>query len=128
MLGAVLSWLTGGVLDRVLKSVDHAIDNETDRQKIRADAITRYAETAAEERADARRYRWFWYVWTLAAVGPCFWLFVVCLDTVFLFSGNIPDLPESVKPYVSQIFASLFGSGGVVAVGQALSGAIRGRK
>lgn len=128
MIRMLLSWFTGGVLDRVLKSVDHAVSNDTQRQQIRARTITRYAETAAFERADARKYRAFWLVWCLFSAPLGLWWAAICLDSVFLFSFDVADLPQSVKPYADTIFQSLFGSGGLVAVGQAVSSAIRGRK
>lgn len=45
----MLSWLakllTGGALDRVLRTVDTKIANETDREKLRVDALRVYMET-----------------------------------------------------------------------------------
>ncbi len=39
MIRAVLSWLTGGALDRAMASVDRYIDAKTDREAIKADII-----------------------------------------------------------------------------------------
>ncbi|WP_420415301.1 hypothetical protein [Roseibium sp.] len=128
MFKAILSWLTGGVLDRLLSSVDHAIDNDTERQAIRAKVVSEYVRTAAETRQTAMQSRVFWWTWALFAVPLGVWWATICLDTVFLFSGEIDDLPDSVKPYANQIFAAVFGSGAGVASLQAISSAIRGRR
>lgn len=128
MFKALLSWLTGGVLDRLLSSVDHAVDNETDRQAIRAQVVSEFVRTSAESRQTAMQSRVFWWTWALFAVPLGVWWAAICLDTVFLFSGEIDDLPDSVKPYANQIFAAVFGSGAGVASLQAISSAIRGRR
>lgn len=128
MISAILSWLSGGVLDRLLRSVDHSIDNETERQAIRAKVIEKYVETAAETRQTAMQSRVFWWTWALFSVPLGAWFAAICLDSIFLFSWDVADLPASVKPYANQIFAAVFGSGAGVASLQAISTAIRGRK
>ena len=128
MLGKIASFLLAGPFNRIFDSVDHAVSNEGTRQEIRANAINRFAETAAEERADARRYRAFWFVWCLFSGSVGAWFFAITIDTIFDFSWSVSDYPPSVKPYVDIIVASIFGSGGLVASAQALSSAIRGRR
>ena len=125
---AFLKLFLAGPFDRIMASVDHAVSNDTTRQDIRAKAISRYAETAAEERADARRYRVFWFIWARFSGSVGLWFAAVTLDTVFDFEWSISDYPASVKPYVDTIVASIFGSGGLVATGQAIASAIRGRR
>lgn len=124
----LLGWLTGGTLDRILKTVDTSIDNETERQKVTADVVKRYVEADSENRQVAMQSRIFWWVWAAFAAPLAFWFGAICLDSVFLFSGAIADLPPSVKPYASQIFAAVFGAGGGVAGLQAIASAIRGRR
>lgn len=125
---AALKLFLAGPFARVMDSVDHAVSNDTMRQDIRATAVTRYAETAAEERADSRRYRAFWFIWCLFSGSVGVWFFAITLDTIFDFSWSVSDYPPSVKPYVDTIVASIFGSGGLVATAQAISSAIRGRR
>lgn len=124
----ILGLLTGGTLDRILSTVDSKIDNETERQKVTAAVVQRYVETESENRQAAMQSRIFWWVWAGFAAPLAFWFGAVTLDSVFLFSGQIADLPPSVKPYASQIFAAVFGAGGGVAGMQAIATAIRGRK
>lgn len=128
MIRALLSWLTGGVLSRILTSVDRSIDNETERQQIRAQVVAKYVESAAETRQVAMQSRIFWWIWALFSVPLGIWWAAICLDSVFLFSFDVADLPASVKPYANQIFAAVFGSGAGVASLQAISSAIRGRR
>lgn len=121
-------WLAGGTLDRILKTVDNTIDNETERQEIRAKAVIRHVEIAAETRQVAMQSRVFWYTWALFAAPLGLWFAAVCFDSVFQFqSFDVADLPSSVKPYANQIFAAVFGTGGGVAGVQAIASAIRGR-
>ncbi|MTH94744.1 hypothetical protein [Roseibium sp. RKSG952] len=127
MFRLLLSWLGKGPLDRVLTSVDRAFDNGTEREKVRADAVTAFVQAEAERRREAMQCPVFWAVWALFAVPLGLWFGAVCLDSIFLFSGNISVLPDSIKPYADTIFAAVFGSGAGVAGVQAISRAIRGR-
>ncbi|PDT55021.1 MULTISPECIES: hypothetical protein [Sinorhizobium] len=128
MLAFLLKWAASGPLDRILTSLDKSIDNETERQKIAGEVVAKYISTEAETRAAAMQSRVFWYVWALFAAPVGFWLGAICFDSVFLFSGQIADLPPSVKPYATQIIAAVFGSGASVAGLQAIALAIRGRR
>jgi hypothetical protein len=128
MFGAILTWLSKGPLDRILLSLDKSVDNETERQRIAGEVISKYVAADAETRATAMQSRIFWYVWALFAVPVGFWLGAIAVDSVFFFSGHIADLPPSVKPYATQIITSIFGSGGAVAGIQAVASAIRGRR
>lgn len=124
---AFLGLFLGGPLNRILASLDRTIDSETERQRIAGDAIGRFVAADAETRAASMQSRVFWWVWAVFALPVGFWLGAICLDSVFLFSGRIADLPPSVKPYATQIIGSIFGSGGAVAGLQAIASAIRGR-
>lgn len=115
-------------LNRILSTLETRIDNETERQRIVGDVISRYVAADAETRAAAMQSRVFWIVWALFALPIGFWLGAIALDSVFFFSGHIADLPPSVKPYATQIIASIFGSGGAVAGVQSIATAIRGRR
>ena len=128
MFLTLFKWLTSGPLDRILTTVDRKMDNETERQKVTASVVQRYVEAESENRQAAMQSRVFWWVWAGFAAPLAFWFGAICLDSVFLFSGQIADLPPSVKPYASQIFAAVFGTGGGVAGLQAIASAIRGRK
>lgn len=128
MIGAVFRFLMGGPLDRIMTSLDKSIDNETERQKIVASVAEKVVVADAESRREAMKSRVFWWIWAAFAAPVAFWFGAVCVDSVFLFSGQIADLPPSVKPYATDIIRSIFGSGAAVASVQLLSSAIRGRR
>jgi hypothetical protein len=128
MIKTILSWLTGGVLGRILDSVDKSIDNETERQQIRSEAVQSYVKTAAEVKIASMQSRAFWLVWTLFAAPLGIWWALVLADTTFSFGWKVSDLPASIKPWADIIFGSLFGSGATVGAAQAIALAIRGRK
>lgn len=128
LLKAAFKFLMGGPLDRIMTSLDKSIDNETERQKIVASVAEKVIVADSESRREAMKSRIFWWVWAGFAAPVAFWFGAICLDSVFLFSGHIADLPPSVKPYATDIIRSIFGSGAAVASVQILSSAIRGRK
>jgi len=128
MIGAIFRFLMGGPLDRIMTSLDKSIDNETERQKIVASVAEKVVVADAESRSEAMKSRIFWWIWAAFAAPVAFWFGAVCVDSVFLFSGQIADLPPSVKPYATDIIRSIFGSGAAVASVQLLSSAIRGRR
>lgn len=128
MIGAIFKFLMGGPLDRIMTSLDKSIDNETERQKIVASVAEKVVVADAESRREAMKSRVFWWIWAAFAAPVAFWFGAVCVDSVFLFSGQIADLPPSVKPYATDIIRSIFGSGAAVASVQLLSSAIRGRR
>lgn len=124
----LLSWLTGGTLDRVLRTVDNAVDNETRREEIKARTVEKYVQTEAETRQAMMQSRTFWAVWALFAAPLGLWWALVMLDTAFTFvSWGIPDLPASVRPWADTIFGSIFGSGAAVGIAQIVAGAVRKR-
>ncbi|PZP65764.1 MAG: hypothetical protein DI604_23525 [Delftia acidovorans] len=128
MIGAILSFFGKGALNRILDTIDKRVDGETERQQIIGDAVKHYVETDAQLRATAMQSRIFWWVWAAFAAPVAFWFGAICLDSVFLLSGHIADLPASVKPYATQIFSAIFGSGAAVAGLQAVASAIKGRR
>lgn len=128
--GFALKLFTGSnPLESIFKSIDGVVDNETERRRIKADAVKHYVSEAETTRRTAMQNKWFWYVWTLYAGSTGLWWAAVMLDTAIPFvSWGIPDLPQSVQPKADLIFASIFGSGGAVGAAQAFSSAIRGRR
>lgn len=128
MFAFILKWLGGGVLDRLLKTVDNAVDNETQRQSLRAKAVETYIAHEAATRQTAMQSRYFWWVWMLFAGPLGGWWALVMVDTALQFSWSVPDLPLTVKPWAETIFQSIFGSGAAVGAAQAIGAAIQGRR
>ena len=116
MGAALLGWLTGGALDRILDSIDHRLDNETDRQRIRADIIREH--TRARANLLANRTWWFQLFFVLP-LGV--WFSAVVADSIFHFSWNVAALPAPLDQWAGWIVSALF----LVDGGKALIGRVR---
>jgi len=111
MLAALIRWLTGGVLDRVLDTIDKRVDAETDRDRIKAEVIKTYLET----RPGFMRAGGFWLMLLFAApLG--FWFAAVTIYSVFWCAGcafpqdwTIAALPPPLDDWSGLIIASIFG-------------------
>ena len=76
------NFLTGGILQRSLDSVDKWVDSQTDREKIKGDIIIEHYRT----RADWMRSGGFWLM-LIFAVPLAFWFGAVCVYSVFWCAG-----------------------------------------
>lgn len=118
MLRTILGWLTGGVLDRVLSTVDRKIQNETDREKIKGDIIREsYRSRGAWMRSGG-------FVLTLLFAIPLafYWASVIwysvfwCLDCAYPKPWTIAALPAPFDEWGWMIMVSIFGVLGVTQV------------
>lgn len=82
---------------------------------------------SAETVQAAMHHRPFWIGWLMFVLPLGLWWNAVLLDSVFLFSGNIPDLPPSVRPWADMIIENIFMPGAVVAGATVLGKAIQKR-
>lgn len=110
VLGAILSWLTAGPLDRILTSIDKHTDATTDREKIRSEAVSQYVQ-AQVQIANSRQ----WWFPILFLVPAGFWFAAVCLYSVFWCKGcaypqtwSIAALPPPLDQWEGYIITSLF--------------------
>ena len=111
MIRALLSWLTGGVLDRVLSTVDKSIAAETDRDALKRDLIVE----SYRQRADWMRAGGFWLM--LAFAGPlALWWGAVLAYSVFWCAGcaypqewTVAALPAPLDEWAGLIVVSIFG-------------------
>lgn len=116
MIKAIFRWLTGGVLDRVLSTVDRKIAADTDREKLKADLVRSYYETRPGFMAAGG----FWLM--LAFVAPlAFWFGAVCVysvlwcaDCAYPMEWTIAALPPPLDEHAGLIIASIFGAGSVL--------------
>lgn len=112
MIRTILGWLTGGTLDRVLDTIDSKFDNETERERIRAEVVTEYARTQAQM-LNGNRF-WFWLL--LIFIAPLgFWWAAVCVYSVLWCAGcafpqswSIAALPAPLDEWGAAIVGSLF--------------------
>lgn len=121
LLKAIFGWLTGGTLDRILQTIDSRMDNETEREKVRTQAVSEYVK-AHVEIANSRQ--WFFPLFFLAPAG--FWFAAVCIYSVFWCKGcafpqtwSIAALPSPLSDWMGIIVSSLFiGKAGEMLIGR----------
>ena len=115
MLRAVLSLLSGGVLDRVLSTVDRKIAAETDREALKADIIREHYRS----RADFMRAGGLWLMLLFAVPlgiwwgGVCLYSLLWCAGCAFPKPWTIAALPEPLNEWAGLIIVSIFGVVGV---------------
>jgi hypothetical protein len=115
MIRAILSALTGELLDRALDTVDRKIAAETDREKIKADLIVEHYR----QRADFMRAGGLWLM-LLFAVPLAFWWGAVLVYSVLWCAGcaypqgwTIAALPPPLDQWAGLIVVAIFGVLGV---------------
>lgn len=123
LLATILGWLTSGPLDRIFKTVDHSIDNETERQRVKADLAKSYL--SAQVQILTGRGWWFPLLFLVPAGlwfgSVCVYSVLFCQRCVFPQSWSIAALPPPLDEWMGIIVGSLF----VGKVGQSLLGALR---
>ncbi|MEX3008757.1 hypothetical protein [Hoeflea sp. TYP-13] len=113
---ALLGWLTGGTLDRILDSVDHKVDNETERERIKADIIKTHMQAQASLLVSRT---WWFQLFFVIPLG--IWFAAVVADSLFHFTWNVAALPPPLDTWAGWIVSSLF----LVDGGKAIIGRFR---
>ena len=115
MIRKLVGFLTGGILDRVLSTVDRKIAAETDREALKRDIILEHYRT----RADFMRAGGFWLM-LLFAVPLAFWWAAVLVYSVFWCAGcaypqpwSIAALPPPLDEWAGLIVMAIFGVLGI---------------
>lgn len=111
----LISLLTGGLLDRVLSTVDKKITSDVDREKLKSDLIME----SYRQRADWMRAGGFWLM-LLFAVPLAFWHGAVAVYSVFWCARCafpqpwvIAALPSPLDEWGWMIVVSIFGVIGI---------------
>ena len=117
-LSTLLKWLTGGVLDRVLDTVDKRVDAQTDRDRLKADLIKAHMQT----RAEFMRAGGFWLMLIFAA-PLAFWFAAVLVYSVFWCAGcafpqmwTIAALPAPLDDWAGAMITAIFGVVGLASL------------
>ena len=121
-----LNWLSAGTLDRVLKSLENRVNNETERQRIGALRDQHMATVQATIITTAMQYKVFWIPWSAATCSMSLWFSLGMLNTAF--PGYFPvvaTIPPGLEPWAKGAWDSLFFSGAGVAGASMIAGAIR---
>lgn len=115
MIAALIRWLTGGALDRVLDTVDRRIAAETDKEAVKADIIKAHYATIA----DRMRAGLFWLMLLFAAPLAFWWAAVLaysvlwCRGCAFPQPWTIAALPAPLDEWAGLIVVSIFGVVGI---------------
>lgn len=130
----ILSWLGGGVLDRVLLHIERRNDTATERDKVKATVLRTAIVAEMEARGNAREIRlatagfWEMRLLTVAIALPfVVHLNLVALDTCFGFGWAIAKFPAPFDEWEGAILLSFFGVYAGLGAVQSISAAI-GRK
>lgn len=126
ILPTVLNWLGGNALDKVLGHLETRVNNETERQRIRALRDQHMATTQATVITAGMQHKAFWIPWLIATVPLCGWFGLGMLNTAF--PGYFPivaTIPPGLEPWAKSAWDSLFYSGAGVAGASIIAGAIR---
>ncbi len=111
VIRAIIGWLTGGVLDRVLSTVDKKIEAQTDREALKRDIIVEHYRT----RADWMRAGGFWlmvmFAWPLALWWGAVLLYSVlwCRGCVWPQPWTVAALPAPLDEWAGLIVMAIFG-------------------
>jgi hypothetical protein len=111
MLAAILRFLSGGVLDRVLDTVDRRIEVEENRDKIKADILRTHLAT----RADFMRAGGFWLMLIFAVPLALWWGAVIvysilwCAGCAYPQDWTIAALPAPLDEWAGAIVVAIFG-------------------
>jgi len=113
--GSLLKWITGGALDRVLDTVDRKVQQESDRERLKADIIKEHMRT----RPEFMRAGGFWLM-LLFAVPLAGWFGAVCAysvlwcaDCAYPQPWTIAALPPPLDAWAGAIVLSIFGIAGI---------------
>lgn len=110
MWTTILSWLLSGPLDRMFKTVDNAVDNETTREQIKSDLAKTYLTSQV---AILTGRGWWFPLLFLLPAG--FWFSAVCVYSVLWCKGcafprdwTVAALPPPLDQWMGAIVGSLF--------------------
>lgn len=121
MIGAILAWLTKGPLDRIFKTIDNSMDNETERQKAKDQLVAKWAETQASQ-FNSKAWMVFAALLVAFALPLLYWWAAVIIYSVHWCRGcaspvtwTIAALPPPLDQWAGGIMATLFsGMSGIV--------------
>lgn len=110
LLKLALGWLTGGTLDRILSSIDRKMDNETERERMKTEAVSEYVRAQVSV---ANSRQWFFPLFFIVPAGV--WFAAVCVYSVLWCRGcaypqpwTIAALPPPLDSWMGWIITSLF--------------------
>lgn len=110
ILATILGWITSGPLDRLFKTIDTSIDNETERERIKADLAKSYL--SAQVSVLTGRGWWFPILFLVPAGlwfgSVCLYSILFCKGCIFPQAWSIAALPPPLNDWMGAIVGSLF--------------------
>lgn len=110
MWGTILNWFLAGPLDRIFKTVDNAVDNETTRENIKTRAVESYM--TAQVAILTGRGWWFPLLFLIPAGlwfgSVCIYSILFCAKCAFPQSWSVAALPPPLDQWMGAIVGSLF--------------------
>jgi hypothetical protein len=110
MWETVIGWFLKGPLDRMFKTIDNAVDNETKREEIKTRAVESYM--SAQVAILTGRGWWFPLLFLVPAGlwfgAVCIYSILFCVKCVFPQSWTIAALPPPLDQWMGAIVGSLF--------------------
>lgn len=110
MIATILKWLASGPLSRILDTVDKKMDNETERERVKADVVKAYASAQV---AVLTGRGWWFPLFFVAPLG--LWFAAVCIYSILWCAGcaypqawTIAALPSPLDEWSGAIVGSLF--------------------
>lgn len=123
MFGSILTWLLSGPLDRIFKTIDNSIDNETKREDIKTRAVESYM--AAQVSVLTGRGWWFPLLFLVPAglwfASVCIYSILWCKGCIWPQPWSVAALPSPLDQWMGAIVGSLF----IGKAGEALIGRLR---
>ena len=111
MIGLILKWLGGGVLDRALDTVDRKIAAETDREALKRDLIVEAYRTRADWMRAGGKFLMLIFAVPLAVWWSAVILYslIWCAGCAFPQTWTIAALPPPLDQWAGAIVVSIFG-------------------
>jgi hypothetical protein len=110
ILMSILGWLASGPLDRIFKTIDNSVDNETRRDEIKADVAKSYL--SAQVSVLTGRGWWFPLLFLIPAgvwfASVCVYSVLFCKGCVFPQTWTVAALPPPLDQWMGAIVGSLF--------------------
>jgi hypothetical protein len=110
MIKAIISFLLSGPLDRLLSTIDGKIDNNTERERIKADTVQAYV--SAQASVLTGRGWWFPLLFLIPAglwfTSVCVYSVFWCHDCAFPQTWTVAALPPPLDAWMGAIVGSLF--------------------
>ena len=124
MIMTILKWgmglLTGGTLDKILETIDHRMDNDVQKEQVKADVTKTWINAQAQLLVGRT-----WWFQLLFVIPLGFWWSAVIVDSVFGFQNwNVAALPSPLDDWAGLMIGALF----IVDGGKALIGRFVGAK